>query len=67
MGAQSTDEGACLPGFSVVDPRPLIVVRTHPGVLGLCMGQPAADPGVHPPEVSGVGAHSGFQVGLPDH
>ena len=24
--------------------------------LGLCTGQPATDPGVHPPEVSGVSA-----------
>ena len=27
-------------------------------VVGLCAGQPATEPGVHPPEVSGVGAQS---------
>ena len=31
-------------------------------VLGLCMGQLASAPGVHPHEVSGVGALPMFQV-----
>ena len=32
---------------------------------GLCTGKPAADLGAHPPKVSGVGTHSGFQVWAP--
>ena len=35
--------------------------------LGLCTGQPATHLGEHPPDVSGVGAHLGFQVGHPGH
>ena len=33
--------------------------------LGLCVGQLASAPGVHPPEVSGVGAPPGFQAWAP--
>ena len=33
--------------------------------MGLCVGQLASAPSVHPPEVSGVGALSGFQVWAP--
>ena len=42
-----------------------------PGLCGLsaalclCAGQPATEPGVHPPEVSGVWAQPGFQVWAP--
>ena len=33
--------------------------------LGLCVGQLASAPSAHPPEVSGVGGHPGFQVWAP--
>ena len=33
--------------------------------LGLCGGQLASVPGVHPPEVLGVGAQPGFQLWVP--
>ena len=33
--------------------------------LGLCVGQLASAPGVHPPKVSGVGGQLGFQLWAP--
>ena len=33
--------------------------------LGLCMGQPATDPGAHPLEVSGVGVQATYEVVRP--
>ena len=42
--------------------RPLI---SRSAALGLCMGQLASAPGVHPPKVSGVGGQPGFPVWAP--
>ena len=45
--------------------RMLIGLQGGSPALGLWAGQPATDRGAHPPEVSGVGAHLGFQVWAP--
>ena len=37
----------------------------NPQLWACALGQPAADPVAHPLEVSGVGAHLGFQVWAP--
>ena len=47
---------------------PLIGLHAADPWLWACApGQPATDPGAHPAEVSGVGAHLGFQVWSPGH
>ena len=43
----------------------LSCAASRSATLGLCVGQLASAPGVHPPEVSGVGAPPGFQVWAP--
>ena len=42
-----------------------MVTATDPRLWACALGQPAADPGAHPPKVSDVGAHLGFQVWVP--
>ena len=50
-GSQAVDQAICPfgPGFCAAG---------QSAALGLCVGQLASAPGAHPPEVSGVGAHS---------
>ena len=54
--------GWLLAGSQTVDRVAWLICGFGPGLcsqstaFGLCAGQPATDPGAHPPEVSGVGA-----------